>query len=85
MNKVYKLSDVDIEEFDNASLEIDGIKYQLSKVTKSPDEFEERGHHCDICALYDKCCSVIPNLDVCGAFCEMLDLNLQEKDKLFFN
>ncbi len=85
MNDVYNLSDVEFEEFDNASLEIDGITYRLSKVTKSPDGFEERGHNCDICALHDKCLSVIPNLDVCGAFCEMLDLDLQEKVKLFFN
>lgn len=85
MNDVYNLSDVEFEEFDNASLEIDGITYRLSKVTKSPDGFEERRHNCDICALHDKCLSVIPNLDVCGTFCEMLDLNLQEKVKLFFN
>ena len=44
MDKVCKLSDVEFEELDNTSLKIDGITYQLAKVTKYPEDF----NHCHI-------------------------------------
>lgn len=79
MDKVCKLSDVEFEELDNASLKIDGITYQLAKVTKYPEDF----NHCDICSLADKC--LLTDFGACSLFGNLIGIDYREKYKLFFN
>lgn len=86
----YQLSDVEFEEIEGASIELDGTTYQMAKVTAYPldvskQEFEEGRHHCDICALAEDCCYYTPNLSVCEVFRDLLRLNYQDIGKLFFN
>lgn len=86
----YQLSDVEFEELERASINIDGTTYQLAKVTKYPwdisgREFEANEHHCDICALADECCYYSPNLHICETFGDLLRLEYKDFGKLFFN
>lgn len=84
MEKTYTLSDIEFEELE-CSIELENTTYTLSRATSYPDDFFEDSHHCDMCALYERCHDFVPKLNVCGTMADMLDLNLCDISKLFFN